>query len=207
MAGYASADLLATFNRLAGRPDADAIDDPTKYQWLADAQQAVVAKIASIAPFVLYGPPTVLTSPDGGYTFTFGTDANGNAIAPMGKVAIYSSLASIPDNGWTEGTDFLNEGVRIRLPNNMVYSGPLYWRGAIPPTTLDATTEPVLMPPPSRLLIAIQAVQDFAESAEQNLQLAAAMASRFATEFPTWMTVYRKQFRLGGVLNDFTSSL
>jgi hypothetical protein len=206
VAGYESSDLLAWFNRLAGRPDSDALTDPVKYQWLADAQQSVVSRIAAIIPRVLYGAPALLTTADSGKTFTFGTDTNGDAITPMGKVGIYTSLESVPDSPWVEGVDYLAEGVRIRIPGNQAYAGSLYWRGITPPVDLSASVEPVLQPPPARELIVLKAVQDFAESAEQDLTLAAAMHGRFTLAFASWMLTYRTQYRSGGVLAPLTSS-
>ena len=206
MAGNSSADLLAMFNRLAGRPDSDAITDPEKYQWLADAQQTVVSEIAAIAPHVLIGAPIAMTTADGGQTWTFGTDVNGNAILPLGKTGVYPSLVSIPDDPWAQEFDYLNEGTRIRLPGNASYPGPLYWQGITPPVDLTATVQPVLNPPAARELIAIKAVKDFAESAEQNQALAAAMAARWAHAFPRWMLALRTQFRSGGALAPLVAS-
>ena len=200
MAGFAAADLLDLFNRLAGRPAADAMSDTEKYRWLSDAQQAVVAEIAAIAPSALTAAPAAMTTTDEGATFTFGTDLNGQPLMPIGKVGIYASLSSVPDDPWSEETDYLNEGWRIRLPNNSRYAGTLYWRGVTPPPDLSATVEPTLMPPAARELIVVRAVKDFAESAEQNLDLAAAMAARWAHSFPRWLLTYRTQFRSGGGL-------
>lgn len=194
------------FNRLAGRPDSDAITDPEKYQWLADAQQSVVQEIAGVFPQCLYGPPAALVTADSGMTFTFGTDVNSNAIFPMGKVGIYDSVAAIPDDPWSEGIDYLSEGARIRLPGNTQFVGTLYWRGITPPVTLDASTPPAINPPAARELIVIKAVKDFAEAAEQNLDLAAAMAARWAHTWPRWCLVFKTQYRSGGVLEPLALS-
>lgn len=198
--GWQSADLLTRFNQLAGRPDADAIPDATKYQYLADAQQSVVAKIASIAPRVLYNPPTAMTTADGGYTFTFGTDGNGYPLFPMGKTGIFPSLVSIPDYPWQPGIDYLDEGVQIRMPNNRQWSGPLYWYGITPPQQMSATVQPVLQPPPARILIVIEAVRTFAEEFARNPALVSTMENKWANEFGPWMTQLRRHFRGGGLL-------
>lgn len=202
--GWQSADLLTRFNQLAGRPSGDAITDPTKYQFLADAQQAVITKIAGIYPRSLYGAPTAMTTADGGFTWTFGTDGDGYALFPMGKAGIYSSLAAVPDYPWVPGVDYLDEGVQIRLPNNRSWAGTLYWYGITPPQELSATVQPVLQPPSARTLIVSEAVRKFATTAVRNADLAAMAAQEFDREFGPIMALLRRHFRGGGALGPLT---
>lgn len=197
--GWESSDLLARFNLVAGRPTVDSISNDTKYQYLADAEQEIIGRIASIAPKVLYGAPQLLTTADGGLTFTFGTDGNGYPLFPIGRTSIYPSLSAIPGGAWNPGIDYLDEGTTIRMPNNTPFTGPLYWYGITPTQQMSATVQPVLMPPPLRMLDVVQAVKNFAESANVRApDLANRMALRLEKEFGEGMTMLRKHFSRGG---------
>jgi hypothetical protein len=208
-ATFASADLLSRFNTYAGRPaSGDALTDATKYQYLADAQNEVIADIASRAPWTLYSKaaaastPTLTTSDN--KIFTFGTDANGNALFPMGKTMIYPSLQSIPDYPWREGYDYIQEGTQIRIPNNGTYAGTLYWRGIAPVADISASNQPALLPVNARLLIVYKAVWDYAESGNRNEPLAAKYKAKYNERFPEWMLVWKTQFQNGGALETLT---
>lgn len=194
MPGWSSSDLLIRFNRLAGRPPADAITDTLKYLNLSDAQDQVVTEIASLAPKALFNAPTQMATADGGLTFTFGTDGNSYPIVPI-AARIYPNLLAVPSYPWNPGADYLDEGATIRMPNNNPYTGAVpYWQGIVPPTQISATVQPVLQPPAARILICIRAVQFFAEEAIKNGALADQMQIRWDREFPKQMTVLRKHF-------------
>lgn len=192
--GWQSSDLLARFNRMAGRPPADAIGDPVKYIFLADAQDAVITKIAGIVGKAMYGAPTAMTTADSGLTWTFGTDGNGYPLVPL-SAHVYPSLNSIPDYPLNPGQDYLDEGSTIRMMNSIPYTGTLYWQGITPPQQISATVQPILMPPPARILIAIKAVEIFADEADRNPDLSDRMEVRWAKEFPDQMTLIRKHFK------------
>lgn len=203
MAGtaWSSIDLLARFNRLAGRPDADAVTPATKYGYLADAEQYVITRIAGISAKTLYGAPFALTTSDGGLTFTFGTDGNGYDLFPMGRAKIYPSLQAIPGGEWVPGRDYLDEGIRIRMPNASPYTGTLYMYGVTPTQQIGPNVESVLYPPQIRMLDVIEAVKNFSESGPvRNAELADRMTLRFEQEFAQSMTLIRKHFASGGVL-------
>ena len=199
---WKSADLLARFNSLGVRPIPPANDvmpDATKYQFLSDAQQYTLDRIASISPKTLYGDPQLMISSDGGLTYGFGTDSVGTPLFPIGKATIYSSLSSIPGGAWRPGIDYLDEGAVIRLPNNTPFAGPLYWYGVTPVETLSASVEPIMQPPASRTLIVTRAVWDLAETGgPRNPNLADRMEMRFEREFGVHMTLLRKHFSNGG---------
>lgn len=195
--GWESADLLTRFNALAGRPTADAITDPQKYQRLADAQDTVVTKISGITKSAFPTAPAAMTSADGGYTWTFGTDGNGYALYPYGA-GVYPSLTAVPDYPWMPGVDYLDEGVRIRIPNNIAWSGPLYWYGVTPPQQISASVQPILQPPPARILIVVEAVRSFAEEYLRNAALADQMAGKFERAWGENMTLIRKHLRGNG---------
>lgn len=205
MATYDSAYLLDQFNRKAGRPDADQVSTDSKYQRLTESQNRVVALLSGIAPHVLYPTGAIPTmSTVDNQVFTFGTDANGFPIAPMGKTGIYPSLTAIPDYPWQQGYDYLNEGTQIRIPNNGTYAGTLYWRGIVPPGDLTADLQPVLFPEASRELIVLDAVRQFAMEYDRNAALATNMAAEWSAAWPTWCLVWRTQFRGGGALGTYT---
>lgn len=193
--GWSSADLLARFNTLAGRPVADTITDAQKYTYLAIAQDYVLTLIEGIVPRVLYGPPVQLVTTDGGYTFSFGNDGDGYPLFPSGKAQIYPNLDAIPDYPWVPGVDYIDNGTSIRMPNQTPWQQPLYWYGITPPQELSASVEPVIQPPTARILIAIEAVRAFAEAYDRNPGLVAAMDRQWGRTFGPTMTAIRTHFR------------
>lgn len=182
--------------------------DATKYQRLADAQLGLIADIAARAPWTLYskaayGSTPTLTTTDN-QVFTFGTDVNGDALFPEGKVMIYPSLNSIPDAPWREGGDYLQEGTQIRIPNNGTYAGTLYWRGIAPVLPISASNQPSVIPVSSRILIVYKAVEQFANEGNRNTALADRMGTQYARDFARWMLVWRTQMVNGGALETLT---
>lgn len=208
-ATWTSADLLSRWNRLAGRPaTGDVLADATKYQYLSDAQQEVIADLAAIAPWTLYqkaayGSLPTLTTTDN-QVFTFGNDVNGNPLFPQGKAMIYPALSSIPDAPWREGWDYLNEGTQIRIPNNGTYTGTLYWRGIAPVLDLSASNEPALLPVASRVLILYKAVWYYATEGNRKPDLAASMEKMYKERWPAWCLVWKTAFQNGGALGSVT---
>ena len=200
--GWQSSDLLTRFNQLSGRPVTDAITDATKYQRLADAQDSVITRIAAICGKQQMSAPTAMATADGGATWTFGTDGNGYALYPLGG-KVFPSLASVPDYPWTPGLDYLDEGTQIRMPNGLKWTGPLYWYGVSGPQQISASVQPVLQPPPARILIVIDAVRTFAEEFTRNAGLADQMEAKWAREWPTQMTSIRRHLRGNGTVSLF----
>lgn len=205
MATFSSSDLLTRFNELTGRVSSgDSIADAAKYRRLADAQNVVLADAASRVPKAFYqkvaygSMPTLSTSDN--QVFTFGTDLNGDALFPIGKVEIYPSLQAIPDTPWIEGLDYLNEGTQIRIPSNRTWGGTLYWRGIAPVIALDGTNQPSILPPPFRMLIVYEAVRRFSEEGNRDLGLSDRMAASYAREFARFCLVLKTQFSNGGAL-------
>src|ERR1700730_6964824 len=187
---------------MAGRPSADAITDTVKYGLLADAQDAVMSRIAAICGKQQNQAPTAMSTADGGYTWTFGTDGNGYALYPLGA-RVYPTLTSIPDYPWTPGLDYLDEGTTIRMPNNMAWTGSLYWYGIVGPQAISASVQPVIQPPPARILIVIDAVRSFAEQFVRNGALIDQMEAKWAREWPDQMTAIRKHLRGNGTISVF----
>lgn len=208
MSTFDSAYLLSMFNRKAARASADSISDASKYQRLSESQNRIVAMLAAVAPYALYphaaydSLPTLTTTDN--QVFTFGTDANGFAIYPMGKGGIYPDLGAIPNNPWRPGIDYMLEGTQIRIPNNNTWSGTLYWYGVMNPPDISAAVEPVLFPEASRELIALDAVRQFAQEGVRNGPLADEMSAEFSRAWAQWCLVWRTQFRSGGALQYVT---
>lgn len=204
--GYQSSDLLALFKTLVPRlASGDAISDANLYTRLAQAQDDVLADVVNVAWKSVVGAPTAMTSADGGYTWTFGTDGNGYALFPL-AARIYPNLVAIPDYPWTPGRDYLDEGTQVRMPNNQAWSGTLYWQGVTPPQALSASVQPVLEPPPARLLIALRAARDFASEGKRDPELYQLMDRRYAEQWAKWATVIRKHLRGRGRLGPLSGS-
>lgn len=208
-ATWASADLLSRWNTNAGRPaTGDSMSDASKYQFLSDAQQELIANISAIAPWTLYSKAAAASTPtcstSDNKIFTFGNDVNGNPLFPQGKTMIYPSLASIPDSPWREGWDYIQEGTQIRIPNNGTYSGTLYWRGIAPVLDISSTNEPALLPVSSRILIVYKAVWNYALAGNRKPDLAASMEKMYTQRWPAWCLVWKTQFANGGALGSVT---
>jgi hypothetical protein len=205
-----SAELLDLFNRLTGRPKADAITDATKYTWLKEAQNEVISEMASVAPKVLYqrvgtaSLPQLVTTDQN--VFTFGLDTNGDPVAPFGAAQIYRSITDVPDRPLRPDWDYIDEGNQIRLPRNRKYAGALYWRGVVFPLALDAGLghAPALIPGPANELTAVRAAKNFGEAANRNPTLVATMTVRWKSRFPYWCLLWKKQFSRGGALTTWS---
>jgi hypothetical protein len=162
VAQYDSADLLARCKVLAQRPAVDEdMDDPKWYQFLEEAQTEWVGQIANHAPEVMYGPPELMTTPDGGATYTV-------AGYPLGYMEIRSSRGGPllrPGAEWDDNADFTQEGQIIRIPSGRTRSfgstGP-YARYVAVPGLLNGATQPVLKPAHMRLLLVATACYLFA---------------------------------------------
>lgn len=169
MAYLDTADLVARCNRLARIPTNASFPVASDwYDFLTQAENEVKTELASILPNVLVGAPVLMATADGGYTYTFGTDADANLLYPIGSCAVYPSQNDIPTNPLVPGVDYLMEGERIRWLNNQqrTFSNGPYARFVAPTFTINASTEPTL-PPLARLLLVYKAVAIYAASGGQ----------------------------------------
>lgn len=168
MATYDSADLLARFKlyakfETAGTPP---LSDAESYLLLGEAQQETVIEMAPHVPWAMLSAPTLLTSADGGVTYGFGTDADGNTITPL-AVEIYAQLAGrelYAASYGALGGDFVIERQRVRMPGSRAFTftaGP-YARWVTVPLTLTASVAPTLQPIEARPLIVFAACRKFA---------------------------------------------
>jgi hypothetical protein len=163
---FASADLLSDFDFFANRTDNDAsLVDAQKYRLLTLAQQDVTQSIAAVFPRLMMGAPVLMTTTDGGYTYTLPTtDEDGAAETPFGHAEVYLQstggielFGSSYGGGWG---DFVFEGNTLRVPRGQsrtITGGP-YMRYVEMPGTLNELNQPTLKPPMARPLIVYRAL-------------------------------------------------
>lgn len=159
-----SAELLAGFKFFAMRSAVDeSLTDAEIYILLSAAQQHSYGMFAIHFPEVLYEVPTIMTTADGGKTYTFAS-----SVFPFGNVEIRSSLNGnlmIPGTNWDGNCDYVWEGDRIRIPNNRsrTFSAGPYARYIKMPSDITALVEPTLKPSFARPLILYYALYLWAE--------------------------------------------
>lgn len=196
MAQFDSADLLAQFELYANRPSTDeALTAAQKYRFLSDAQQDILAELATIAPKSQMSAPTLLTSADGGVTYTFGTDVDGNAIYPL-ACEVYARVdgRELFASSWERGGDFVIEGDRIRSPGNraITYSSGPYARFVRADAQINGSSEPVLKPVMARKLILFRALLKWA--AVGGRIDPTPWADEYAQTWKKWLPAFRTQF-------------
>lgn len=208
MATYDSAYCLSLFNRYTGRPaTGDTITDADKYARLSEGQNRVVQDMFARVPNSLYphsaNLPTMTASANRN-VFTFGSDPQGFAIAPMGKAKIFENQQSFPDFPWIEGMDYVNEGTQIRLTNGRTWAGTLYWYGITAPADITASVQPSIFPPAFRDLIVFQAVTMYGEEGKRDTELADRFAQKYARRFAEACLAFKTQFSSGGALGSWS---
>lgn len=209
MASFDTNDLIIRFQNEAGLGTTSEVTDAMICTRLATAQGEVLRRLASRVPEAFYQAPTALTAAADRKTFTFGNDAQGNAIMPMGDVQIANTLSAFvsPEYfaGWLSARDFIDEGTRIRIPGNRAYAGTLYGRWIPTPPDIALGTpnvEPVLNPADVRTLIVLKAVADWASEGNARPDLASVMLAKYASELRTWLLIYRTRYKNGGGMLD-----
>jgi hypothetical protein len=170
------------------------------YDLLSEGQDFWVRRIASVYPEALYGAPVKLTTADLGYTYTFGLDADGMAIFPIGHVEIRASRTGnvlIPGTDW-QNNDFVLEGSKIRMPNGRqrTFTDGPYARFVAPPTNISAAVQPVINPPQARILIVLRAVITWATNG--GLRDPSPWEKEELVQWSAIADSYRTQFHLAG---------
>lgn len=167
---YDSAGLLARFYDYADRPDTDQdLTSARVYRYLTDAQIQVVEELAALFPRLMMSAPTLMTSSDGGITYTLGADSESDTITPFGHAEVYAAADGRELFGSTYASyngDVVFEGNKIRIPNGQTKtfdSGP-YIRYVALPLAIDGSTEPTLEPKQIRNLILYRALVLWANS-------------------------------------------
>jgi len=205
MALWDTADLVARVRRYANRPPQDELlTDDLIYALLTEAQTEELADLAALAPTSQMGAPVLLTSADGGVTYTFGTDVDGNNVFPL-ACEVYAELngRELRACSWDYGGDFVVEGDRIRMPGNtaQTFSAGPYARFVRADAQIDASTQPVLKPPPARITLVWKALIKFA--AIGGLRDPAPFEENYAASKRQWVQAIRTQFAdSAGVANE-----
>jgi len=204
MANFDSPDILSRIKALLNRPSTDeAITDAQYYVMAGDAQRRVVSLLAFHAPEAMYGAPTLLTTADSGATYTFGTDADGANISPIGHIELRESKTGAmipPASEWDISTlAYLFESDKIRWPGQKTRTfadGP-YARFVTMPGLLNASTAPTLKPLYARELI----VYDAAERAAVRVGLdPTPFGQMFDARFPEVLQTIISSFHGAGIV-------
>jgi len=205
MAKWDSAALLSKLRTKLHRPTADELaTTPLLYELLTEAEGEVMAEVTALAPTSQMGAPVLLTSADGGVTYTFGTDDDGERVFPL-ACEVYATAGGheLHASSWDATGDFVVEGDRIRMPRNEAVtfdSGP-YARFVRADNTISASSEPILKPPPARMLIVLKAAIKFAGIG--SLRDPQPWQEEYDAAFRRWITVMRTQFAdATGVANE-----
>lgn len=179
MATWDTADLLQRCRDEAQEPSSGTTT--TAAQWytlLSNAQHRVYRLFAQHVPHVLAGAPTAMTSSDGGYTYSVPSGAY-----PIGLAEIRDGRNGpllVPGADFSNVADFVWEGDAIRIPHGRTrtFANGLYIKYIVPPTVIDASTEPTLTPDWARILLVYDAVEEWA--GQGSLRDPAMWAAKFA---------------------------
>lgn len=203
MSGWDSADMLDRFLLYLGRGnggvmDADELWTTTRcYQVLADAQEAVFADFAPRAPHAFVGAPVLLTTNDGGRTYTFGS------AYPFAHVEVYAKESAgrtlYATNYNTAAGDFVIEGATIRTPGNRTrtYAEGPYARFTSFPARLSDSVQPSLSPAPARELILWKAL-DLATDVSAGAMDPTPWRERYAEASRRWLVTWQTQYQSAG---------
>ena len=165
MAQYDSADLLARTRRALRLPVLDQPEiDTSLYQALEEAQTHWMGILAALVPEANQGAPELLTTSDGGFTYTLASEPMGGHLELR---AARDGVMLVPSTDWGSG-DFVMEGQTIRIPGGRqrTFTGGPYARYIKAPGILDATNPPVIKPSYIRLLLVQRAAAIYARNSE-----------------------------------------
>lgn len=140
----------------------------------------------------LTGAEMLTLTPDPAYVLTFGTDADGNNLYPVGAVQLWQTLNDQPDWPLQEGVDFICEGNKIRMADNTPWPYPTmpYYQCLVLPLTLSATVSPTLRPVQARQLIVDLACQKYGEDTGDG----AMYEKRFEKHWNDWIGAIQTQY-------------
>lgn len=179
---------------LSRRPASDQAMTAAKwYRFLTDAQPEVYDDLFTRYPDLGYSAPVgPLATADGGKTYTFPVDADGDPKRPIGHAELYPNLQSIPDSPLEPGYDFIFEGGLIRIPGNRtrLFSGGPYARFvAVPDVAITAVANPQLQPKHARILLCYKALEKWALRPGSG-----ARASTYTTLYNDRLTKFYEEF-------------
>lgn len=158
------------------------------YDFLRDGENRAKHDLGAIVPEVLYNAPTLLTSADGGITYTFGTDAGSNAIAPIGHVRVFPSKACHPFAPLVSGVEYVFEGTKIRMVENtpVTWADGPYAQWIAPTLQIDGASNTFTLPVQLRMMAIYDAARRYAESGA--VQDASPYERLYQEEFARQMT-------------------
>lgn len=153
MSILSSSDLLSDFKFFRGRPSTDEESTDTQlYRMLTLAQREVYDEFAPAFPRLFMVAPVLMTSSDGGLTYTIPTssDEDGGTIIPLGHAEVYGAQVNgtelyastySPSMG---GVIFEGDNIRIPGGNSFTFSSGPYIRYSAMPGTISGTSSPTL---------------------------------------------------------------
>ena len=167
MASLDVADCITEIKRICRIPDVTEYPASSDYYaMLRNAENRVKRDAGMLCPNALWGSPTLLTSADGGYTYTFGTDGGSNAIEPIGQVAIYRNKANIPFYPMVSNEEYVYESGKIRMTENVPRTfgdGP-YAQFITPTYVIDGSSNTMTLPYQWRMCAVYDACAQYALS-------------------------------------------
>ena len=163
---FTTSDCVARIRRYL--PNPQNLDFPANtdiFAFLQEAENETKRRLLQACPWLVLQAPTLMVTADGGLTWQYGLDADGNAIAPLGGCAIYRRKEDVPDFPLERGVDYLDENIQLRMPSNRpdpisFPDGAPYYYGNVPTVFIDATHNPTLMPIDARILIVWKATEN-----------------------------------------------
>lgn len=163
MAMWDSAYLLQECKDGARRPGVDqAMPDAKWFRFLTAAQVEAYTDLFTSFPDFGYSAPVQLVTLDGGLTYVWPVDADGDRRQPSGHTEVYPTLSAIPDSPLTPGVDFIFERGLIRFPGGRTRNfpnGPWSRFVADPDAAITASANPQLQPKVARLLLVYKALE------------------------------------------------
>ncbi|MDP9203535.1 MAG: hypothetical protein M3P26_16630, partial [Gemmatimonadota bacterium] len=120
---------------------------------------------------------------------------------------IYTSKRQIPDEPLEPPIDFILEGTKIRIPNDRTRAfpdGAPYARFVLLPRTINATTQPTLVPKTARLAIVYGAVAAWASRPGSGAD-PTYWEKRRDAELAVWLLVMRTQYNMQAAIGNATS--
>lgn len=158
MAYLDSADLVRRGKLRLARPSTDSAftvssTDDAWYDFATEAQDRVNRDLGVFVPDAVWTVPTEISSTDGGSTYTFGTDVDGESVIAFGHFTLYENRESIPDFPLIPNVDYTIEGsgtdggTVIRIPFNTTRTftdGGPWAQYAAPSNVVTSSTQPTI---------------------------------------------------------------
>lgn len=159
--------MLQQFRDESGLPSSVTFpSDAQVYRWLTKAETIWKPKVAAVYPYHMFSAPTLMTTSDGGVTYTVSGET-----APL-AIEVYTSLTGdrlTVGQYNDQGADYTWEGSRIRMTNSTARTfatstGAPYARYVASPSTVDGSTQSTINPSWARQLLVDRALILFARA-------------------------------------------